>query len=81
MCGEARDVLRADAADFLFNGCQLEVSTNESTYQGASNEQANSYNFLKYHFICNLYLYIQQIVYRTYTVACTSRRVLSSTSM
>jgi hypothetical protein len=27
--GEARAVLRADAADFLFNGCQLEVSTVE----------------------------------------------------
>jgi hypothetical protein len=30
VCGEARAVLRADAADFLFNGCQLEVSTYES---------------------------------------------------
>jgi hypothetical protein len=30
VCGEARVVLRADAADFLFNGCQLEVSTDES---------------------------------------------------
>jgi hypothetical protein len=30
VCGEARDVLRADAADFLFNGCQLEFSTDES---------------------------------------------------
>jgi hypothetical protein len=28
--GEARTVLRADADDFLFNGCQLEVSTDES---------------------------------------------------
>jgi hypothetical protein len=27
VCGEARAVLRAD---FLFNGCQLEVSTDES---------------------------------------------------
>jgi hypothetical protein len=27
--GEARVVLRADAADFLLNGCQLDVSTNE----------------------------------------------------
>jgi hypothetical protein len=26
VCSEARAVLRADAADFLFNGCQLEVS-------------------------------------------------------
>jgi hypothetical protein len=30
VCGEARAVLRVDAADFLFNGCQLEVSTDES---------------------------------------------------
>jgi hypothetical protein len=30
VCGEARVILRADAADFLFNGCQLEVSTDES---------------------------------------------------
>jgi hypothetical protein len=29
VCGEARAVLRVDAADFLFNGCQLEVSTDE----------------------------------------------------
>jgi hypothetical protein len=29
VCGEMRAVLRADAADFLFNGCQLEVSTDE----------------------------------------------------
>jgi hypothetical protein len=28
--GKARAVLRADAADFHFIGCQLEVSTNES---------------------------------------------------
>jgi hypothetical protein len=30
VCGETRDVLRADAADFLFNGCQLEALTDES---------------------------------------------------
>jgi hypothetical protein len=30
VCGEARAVLRAGAADFLLNGCQLEVSTDES---------------------------------------------------
>jgi hypothetical protein len=30
VCGEARAVLRVDAADFLFNGCQLKVSTDES---------------------------------------------------
>jgi hypothetical protein len=30
VCGETRAVLRADAADFLFNGCQLEVSTDET---------------------------------------------------
>jgi hypothetical protein len=30
VCDEARAVLRADAADFLFNGYQLEVSTDES---------------------------------------------------
>jgi hypothetical protein len=30
VCGEASAVLRADAADFLFNGFQLEVSTDES---------------------------------------------------
>jgi hypothetical protein len=30
VCGEARTVLRADVADFRFNGCQLEVSTDES---------------------------------------------------
>jgi hypothetical protein len=29
VCGEARAVLRADAAEFFFNGCQLEVSTDE----------------------------------------------------
>jgi hypothetical protein len=29
VCGEATAVLRADAADFLFNGCQLEVLTDE----------------------------------------------------
>jgi hypothetical protein len=30
VCGEAGAVLRADEADFLLNGCQLEVSTDES---------------------------------------------------
>jgi hypothetical protein len=30
VCGEAGAVLRADAADFFFNGCQFEVSTDES---------------------------------------------------
>jgi hypothetical protein len=30
VCGEVRAVLRADAADFLFNGCQLGVSMDES---------------------------------------------------
>jgi hypothetical protein len=30
VCGEARAVLRADAADFLFNGCHLEVSMDKS---------------------------------------------------
>jgi hypothetical protein len=30
VCGEARAILRADVADFLFNGCKLEVSTDES---------------------------------------------------
>jgi hypothetical protein len=30
VCGEARAVLRADEPDFLFNGRQLEVSTDES---------------------------------------------------
>jgi hypothetical protein len=29
VCGEARAVLRAGAADFQFNGCQLEVSTDK----------------------------------------------------
>jgi hypothetical protein len=30
VCGEARAVLRVDAADFLLNGYQLVVSTDES---------------------------------------------------
>jgi hypothetical protein len=30
VCGEARAVLRADAADFLFNECQLKVSPDKS---------------------------------------------------
>jgi hypothetical protein len=30
VCSEARAVLRSDAADFLFNGCQLEVLADES---------------------------------------------------
>jgi hypothetical protein len=30
VCCEARAVLKADADAFLFNGCQLEISTDES---------------------------------------------------
>jgi hypothetical protein len=30
VCGEARAALRADATDFLFNGCQFEVLVDES---------------------------------------------------
>jgi hypothetical protein len=53
VCGEARAVLRADAADFLFNGCQLEVSTDVSVRHipGCVDDHAQGLRLKAFHYL------------------------------
>jgi hypothetical protein len=53
VCGEARAVLRAEAAYFLFNGCQLEVSTDESVrhIRGCVDDYAQGLRLKAFHYL------------------------------